>query len=376
MFIFAGKKFEPASIPGSTKYGSSGECNPSLFQLMGLPENVTKDLANLGNFHIAKNTWSTYKTAERLLLMCQAEYKEKFDWPMTTKDVLLFVHWLIYVRNLKAGTVKSYLSGIRQLHIMKGLDEPNLRPEIVKIVIKGKENKDKADKLRKTGDSRLPMTRDLMKTLKDKIISWDKPWDTKLLVWAVCTLAFHGAFRIHELLCKTESFFDPFYTLLTENVTMSADSNGKRTIHVKLNCPKEQRNGQAVIIDIFESGCSICPVKAFTRWTAIQQPTNGMPLFRQPDGTPLTGKKLNKILDILMADEAKKGEGTIKSHSFRIGIASELGTMGFDDEEVMATGRWSSRAFESYMRTPRTKRASMARKIAEMGNRKRGTKQN
>jgi hypothetical protein len=295
---------------------------------------------------------------------------------MKTKDVLLFVHWLIYVRKLKAGTVNSYLSGIRQLHIMKGLEEPNLRPEIVKIVIKGKENKDNADRHCKTRDNRLPMTRQLMKVLKDKIIVWDKPWETKLLVWTVCTLAFHGAFRIHELLCKAESFFDPNYTLLTENVTMSTDSQGGRTIQVKLNCPKEQRNGQAVIIDIFESGCSICPVKAFTRWTAIQKPTTGMPLFRQPDGTPLTGKKLNTFLDILMGDEAEKGKGTISSHSFRIGIASELGTRGFEDEEVMVAGRWSSRAFESYMRTPRTKRASMARKIAELGKKRGGNYHN
>lgn len=278
-----------------------------MFHLMGLPGNVTKDLAELGNFSIANSTWSTYKTAERLLLMCQAEHKTKFEWPMATKDVLLFVHWLIYVRNLKGGTVNSYLSGVRKLHIMKGLEEPNLRPEIVKMIIKGKEHKEKGEGKIRAGDTRLPMTRDLMKVLKDRIIAWDKPWDTRLLVWAVCTLAFHGAFRIHELLCKTESFFDPHYTLVTENVTMSSDSKGRRTIHVKLNCPKEQKKGKAVIVDIFESGCSICPVKAFTRWAARQQQAAGMPLFRQQDGTPLTGKKLNGFLDTLMEEEAKGG---------------------------------------------------------------------
>jgi len=294
---------------------------------------------------------------------------------MRTKDVLLFVHWLIHVRNLKGGTVNSYLSGVRQLHIMKGMDEPNLRPEIVKMVIKGKVHKDKGDIPSMTGDTRLPMTRELMKVLKDKIIAWDQTWNDKMLVWTVCTLAFHGAFRIHELLCKTESFFDPHYSLLTENVTISSDRQGKRTIHVKLNCPKEQRNGKSVIVDIFESGCSICPIKAFTRWTARQVPTTGMPLFRQQNGTPLTGKKLNSILDTLMSEEAKKGNGTITTHSFRICIASELGTLGFEDEEVMAAGRWSSRAFEGYMRTPRTKRASIAKKIAELGGRrKRNTK--
>jgi hypothetical protein len=149
------------------------------------------------------------------------------------------------------------------------------------------------------------MTRDLMKILKGKIIAWDQDWDMKLLVWAVCTLAFHGAFRIHELLCQTESFFDPQYTLLTENLTRSTDSSGKGILHIKLNGPKEQRNGKAVIVDVFESSDSICPVKAFGKWATRQPPASGMPLFRQPDGTPLTGLKLNSILDTLMGEEAK-----------------------------------------------------------------------
>jgi hypothetical protein len=71
----------------------------------------------------------------------------------------------------------------------------------VKLVIKGIEHRE-AEKSRNGGnDDRILMTRDLMKILKDRIIAWDQPWNTRLLVWAVCTMAFHGAFRIHELLC-------------------------------------------------------------------------------------------------------------------------------------------------------------------------------
>jgi hypothetical protein len=337
---------------------------------MDLPEEVKLSLAELGNFSIAKSTWSTYKSAERLLLTCQRDCNKKFEWPLKTDNVLFFIHWLITVRKVKSGTVNSYLSGIRQLHIQDGMDPPNLRPEIVKLVIKGIEHKDAEKNREGRSDNRIPMTRDLMKILKDRIIAWEQPWNTRLLVWAVCTMAFHGAFRIHELLCKAESFFDPQYTLLTENVTTSTDTTGKRIIHVKLNCPKEQKNGHAVIVNIFESGDSICPVKAFTRWTDRQRPTAGLPLFRQTDGTPLTGKKLNTILDLLMKDVAVAKNGKIRTHSFRIGMASELGTEGFEDGEVKAAGRWSSRAFETYIRTPRTKRASIAKKIAELGRKK------
>ena len=45
---------------------------------------------------------------------------------MTTENTLLFMYWLIEERKLKVATVNSYLAGIRQVHIMKGLPEPKL----------------------------------------------------------------------------------------------------------------------------------------------------------------------------------------------------------------------------------------------------------
>ena len=56
---------------------------------------------------------------------------------MKPENILLFIHWLITVRGVKGGTVSSYLSGVRQLHILKGLDGSELTPEIVKLVLKG-----------------------------------------------------------------------------------------------------------------------------------------------------------------------------------------------------------------------------------------------
>ncbi len=77
---------------------------------MDLPDGVKHSLAELGNFSIAKSTWSTYKSEERLLLSCQKDCNKKFDWPLQTGN-MLFIHWLITVQKVKSGTVNSYLSG-------------------------------------------------------------------------------------------------------------------------------------------------------------------------------------------------------------------------------------------------------------------------
>jgi hypothetical protein len=81
-------------------------------------------LTEAGNHGLAKSTWSIYGTAERLLAMCGKHTNRKMDFPLTEADILEFIGWLMYERKVKAGTISSYLSGVRQLHILKGMDPP------------------------------------------------------------------------------------------------------------------------------------------------------------------------------------------------------------------------------------------------------------
>ena len=43
--------------------------------------------------------------------------------------------------------------------------------------------------------------------------------------------------------------------------------------------------------------------------------------------------------------------GHFRSHSFRIGMATELAKMGLSESEIKAKGRWRSSAYLSYIRT-------------------------
>ena len=114
------RKFEPAAVPGSTKYGGQGNVKQELFDKSELPEHVKVKLTSWINHGKANGTWSSYRTAERMALLCQKEIGRKFSWPMTTDDTLTFVYFLVEVRGLRVATVNNYLSGIRQLHITKG----------------------------------------------------------------------------------------------------------------------------------------------------------------------------------------------------------------------------------------------------------------
>jgi hypothetical protein len=187
----------------------------------------------------------------------------------------------------------------------------------------------------------------------------------KLLIWAVSTLAFAGAFRIHEILARNESTFDPDFTLLAEDVSCTLVA-GKTNLHVKLKCPKENRSATPTVVDVYENSGPLCPVSAFHNWAKLCYRERNLPLFRLESGTPLTGAKLKKVMKELLGPYTNADRGYFASHSFRIVLATMLGQSGFEDQEIMASGRWSSRVFERYIKLARTNRNLVSKKVSEL----------
>jgi hypothetical protein len=187
----------------------------------------------------------------------------------------------------------------------------------------------------------------------------------KALIWAVATVAFAGAFRIHEILAKNEATFDPNFTLLTEDV--AASKQGADTVlHFKLKCPKENRVKTPTLVDLYENQGPLCPISAFNSWIGLRHREPALPLFRLEDGTPLTGARMNKVMKNLLGPYTDPKIGFFATHSFRIGIATMLGQAGFEDQEIMSTGRWSSRVFERYVKLARTRRGTAMQRASEI----------
>jgi hypothetical protein len=210
------------------------------------------------------------------------------------------------------------------------------------------------------------MTMTVMRLLKEEIRRWQVELNQKLLVWAIATIAFHGAFRIHELLCKIETEFDPDFALLGKDIVTKIEAGGKQVIEITLKSSKENKSGKAVIIDIFETGGALCPIKAYMRWQSRCPQKRDMPAFRDEKGTPVTGAKMNKWLKELLGKHVDYEKGKFTGHSFRIGLATTLGTLGFSNDDIKEAGRWSSNAYEIYMTLPRRRRLAVAGKISQL----------
>jgi len=334
-----------------------------LFKDLKVSEEERIQMARVGNYALSKSTWSNYRTAERTLLLCRKSTGKKLELPLKEDDVLVLVNWMIWNKKLKMATINSYLAGIRQLHVMKGMGEPDLRAGRVKLLLTGKKNMDIMEKKSNPGVGRVPVTLELMQLIKATLRESTLPAQEKLLTWTICCLAFNGCFRIHELLCRDETSFDPRLSLLTENVKTVKD-DGQEVVQVWLKWPKENKTGGEFVVEVFPSDNSHCPVRALKKWWRSGPPRElGMPAFRLEDGTPMTGRTFNATIRNLLRGHVNYGEGAVTAHSFRSGVPSLLGAAGHSNEDIKAVGRWSSRAYEFYTKLPRTKRREMAKHI-------------
>jgi hypothetical protein len=227
-----------------------GGCATEFLDLLDLPKETAESIAKFSNLGVAQSTWNTYRTAKTMLLKCSKETGHSMELPLNNKNILIFIDYPATKRGLKSASISSYLSGLRQLHIIQNFDPPAFRTGLVKLVLCGISNQDGITARDKGMTGRLPMTTNVMLLLQKLISKLDYSVTDKAMIWAASTLAFAGAFRINEILCKRESTFDPDFELLSENVNLRTNKHGSITIQVTLKCPSRTFLPQLTFIKI------------------------------------------------------------------------------------------------------------------------------
>lgn len=304
-----------------------------------------------------------------MLHNCSKDLNANLEAPLSHNQLLMFIGWLLD-KQVGADTINTYLAGLRQLYLSKGLNPASIRSELVTQIIKGRRHQTLSVDSIGSQKQRLPATPAILKLLKLDLLKSSENPNTKLLIWAVCTLAYNGAFRIGELLAKKQTRFNPLDTLLEDDIKIIETSVNNKKVKLIQVCLKQEKTNSsksATIIDVFEAPGPICPVRALRKWLNCSPHTNKkLPAFRKPDGRAYTGRELNEYLSGFSQRTFPNSPGKISAHSFRVGLASTLGSLGYDDSEIQLAGRWSSRAFESYLKLPRTKRIRIAREIGNL----------
>mgnify|MGYP003891633467 CR=1 FL=1 len=349
---------------GNSKYGPNGLFSPSSFNSYPIPQHLAQTLSCAANYSLTKQTWSVYRTAQKMLHKCCTETNSSFSLPLSSTDILTFTAWLLN-RGVKASTISSYLSGLRQVHLSNGIDIPIIRSDLISLILRGQSHLDNLSP--KSKQTRLPVSPTILRVLKLEISRSTFPKRDKRLIWLLCSLAFHGSFRIIELLSKTKGSFDPNFCLLGNDVLLKPlilNNSPVSVLAVTVKSPKVGRPNSKDIIDVFPTNTDLCPVRAYSDLAKSNPyPNPNMPFFSLSNGSPYSSPEFNSHLKLWLSKYINPSFGYISGHSFRAGIPSILGSLGFSDSDIKLVGRWSSNAFQSYLKLPRTRRLAMAQAI-------------
>ena len=132
-------------------------------------------------------------------------------------------------------------------------------------------------------------------------------------------------------------------------------------IELVLKCSKTDQFGRGARIYLGKTGAELCPVTALLAYVAVRGMEPG-PLFRLEDGTPLLKNyvvsRVREALHSLGYDQS-----CYAGHSFRIGAATTAAAVGIEDSTIQALGRWSSAAFQTYIRLPQQHLASLSKQM-------------
>lgn len=285
---------------------------------------------------VSQNTYAAYDTARITFDRFRACHSLGLCWPATNQHVVLFIS-SCYEKGFSPATIATYCSGISFHHKINSWTDPT-DTFVVKKLLEG------CRRSRKRTDDRAPISQKLLacitKTLSD--ICYGSYECT--LFSAAYTLAYFGLFRVSELVFTKATVSDR--PLLFSDISFD---NDRSVLQVCIRKCKTNQNGNPIKLHISAStGDSICCIKNMMAYLKVRPAGQGY-LFCHKNNTPLTRYQFSSILS-----KAIKKIGLpstqFKTHSFRIGRASDLAARGVSMETIKQMGRWHSDSYKKYIR--------------------------
>ena len=282
---------------------------------------------------LSSTTWSQYaKIWNDFECFSRTVLETPAALPVLPFQVIMFLASL-HQKGLAASNIRSSGSAISFLHKLRGMPNP-MTSFLVAKFLHGLSNANASQ------DVRLPITRPILhRMLKALSVIGFSLYKSTLLRAFYLTM-FHAFLRIGEATSKSPASSPIQYTDLVID-TQGAAIRLNQFKHSNVPHRVELQRGNDPVV---------CPVKALEDFTFLRGGAEGS-LFSTPAGRPYTAtaarEDLSSVLSFCGLDNKR-----YKSHSFRIGAASDAALRGFSDAQIRLMGRWHSDAFRQYIRLP------------------------
>ena len=173
------------------------------------------------------------------------------------------------------------------------------------------------------------------------------------MLWASFTLIYYGCLRAGEVVIDGE--FKPSVNLRVADVTLS--------VAIKASKTDKTNAGFAVVIAcVPHVTCAVCAMSSYLE--SKDRTYTNEPLFCTQNGTLLTKTLFQKQIKLYIAALGYSPD-LFSGHSFRAGCATDAATAGFMDWELKLLGRWTSDAYQGYIRAPRRLLAQFSTRIVQ-----------
>ena len=146
-------------------------------------------------------------------------------------------------------------------------------------------------------------------------------------------------------------FTSPTLTFVPTRGLSFSDISSPRHFSIFLKQSKSDSLGAGVTITISKIDNSLCPYASMLHYLKLRQCTSPVsPLFILPNGLPMT-KEWFRIHLAKVVEGCGLPSPLYTGHSFRIGAATTAAERGLSDASIKQLGRWSSTAYQSYIRS-------------------------
>ena len=320
-------------------------------------ESLARDFVNNS---LAPSTKRVYASGQRRYWeFCRVNRLPPF--PLSEDQLCTYVAHLVD-EGLQYSFVKGYLSAIRRLQIVQGLGDPFISSwPLLEYALRGvKLHQARSRDTR--AKKRLPVTTDILNKLKSFWSSDNSNFD-HIMLWAACCMCFYGFLRSGEITIPSLAEFDPDGHLCEGDVTLDThDAPSVVRVHIKTSKTDPFRRG--VFVFMGKTSNELCPVAAISAYLVVRGHTPG-PFFHFNSGSPLSRelfvKHVRRALNAQGVDAS-----SYSGHSFRIGAATAAAAAGLEDSLIKTLGRWQSAAYQSYVRIPRERLASVSVQLSKV----------
>lgn len=291
---------------------------------------------------LSSNTWKTYDMALESYRDFRLFYNLEDTWPIPINSIAKFIAYLS-CQKASVSTVSTYISGLSFAHKIREIKDTT-KSFVVQKLIEGFRRKHPSK-----ADVRLPICRVLLKKL---ICSLQKichsQYEAKMFS-AAFSLAYFGMLRVSEISVQGKTA-NSDHALNFDDIEFRSE-NANLELFVKISSSKTDQKGKSTTLILNSiADSAICPIALLRAFLEIRANCthNSNKLFIHFNGTPLTNYQFRSILQKSL--KFCEVPLHIRTHSFRIGRATEMAINGVPDDIIQKNGRWSSMSYLRYIR--------------------------